>query len=106
MLERPFDLRRAEPCIGPSVVPLYELASVEMVGISEADAAAINLITNKGNEMGEAKMRGDFAKRQQEAIAAEKERQARREENRHKPMQKKLSALAVMAAIAASTGYR
>ena len=51
MFERPFDLRWAEPCIGPSVVPLYELASVEMVGISEADAAAINLITNKGNEM-------------------------------------------------------
>lgn len=56
--------------------------------------------------MGEAKMRGDFAKRQQEAIAAEKERQVRMEVHKPKPMQKKLTALAVMAALAAGSGYR
>lgn len=56
--------------------------------------------------MGEAKMRGDFAKRQQESIAAEKERQKRMEVHRPKPMQKKLTALAVMALLAGSAGYR
>ena len=56
--------------------------------------------------MGEAKMRGDFAKRQQESIAAEKERQKRMEVHRPKPMQKKITALAVMAAMASAINYR
>ena len=64
------------------------------------------MITNKGNEMGEAKMRGDFAKRQQEAIAAEKERKTRMEVHRPKPMQKKITAIAVMLAMASASNYR
>ena len=47
--------------------------------------------------MGEAKMRGTFEQRQAAAVKKDRERAKVREENRPKPLQRKMTALAVAA---------
>lgn len=55
--------------------------------------------------MGEAKLRGSFEKRREEARAKAAKDEARREENRPKPLQRKMTALAVAAAMGAGSFF-